>query len=112
MKPERLDKLLAAQTPYSRKDVRGLVRQGAVRVNGEPAKAAEQKIDLERDRVLIVQHWRLPARCKCIGICPGKQGDFSKFSGRTNPVNLLKDLVSFHVQGFPVGLIVSSICRF
>ncbi len=51
MKPERLDKLLAAQTPYSRKAVRGLVRQGAVRVNGEPAKAADQKIDLERDRV-------------------------------------------------------------
>ena len=34
MKPERLDKVLAAQSTWSRKDVKELIRKGQVTVNG------------------------------------------------------------------------------
>ena len=48
MKPERLDKLLAAQggeNPLSRRDAKALIARGRVTVDGVRAKSAEQKID-------------------------------------------------------------------
>lgn len=42
---ERLDKLLAGTGRWSRREVKELVRQGQVRVDGVIAAAAEQKID-------------------------------------------------------------------
>lgn len=53
MKPERLDKVLAAQSTWSRKDVKELIRKGRVTVNGLPAKQADQKIRWDRDRVEV-----------------------------------------------------------
>ena len=43
---ERLDKLLAATGRWSRREVKQLVRQGQVLVNGVPAASAEEKYDL------------------------------------------------------------------
>ena len=40
---ERLDKLLAATGRWSRREVKQLVRQGQVLVNGVPAASAEEK---------------------------------------------------------------------
>lgn len=42
---ERLDKLLASTGRWSRREVRQLVRQGCVLVNGVPAATAEEKYD-------------------------------------------------------------------
>lgn len=53
MKPERLDKILAGQSAMSRKDVKALVKKGAVSVNGTVAKSADQKVDMERDVVAL-----------------------------------------------------------
>ena len=52
MKPERLDKVLASQSTWSRKEVRELVEKGWVTVNGAPARRADQKIRWE-DRVEV-----------------------------------------------------------
>lgn len=53
MKPQRLDKLLAAQSTWSRKDVKDLIRGGQVTLNGTPARSPEQKIDADTDRVEV-----------------------------------------------------------
>lgn len=42
---ERLDKLLAATGRWSRREVKDLVRQGRVELDGQPAAAADVKID-------------------------------------------------------------------
>lgn len=42
---ERLDKLIAAMGSYSRREVKELVRQGRVLVDGIPAAAADVKVD-------------------------------------------------------------------
>lgn len=53
MKPERLDKILAAQSKASRKDIKLMVKGGAVAVNGVIVKAADVKIDIQRDKVTL-----------------------------------------------------------
>ncbi len=53
MKAERLDKVLAAQSTWSRKDVREMVKKGWVTVNGAPVRQADQKICWETDRVAV-----------------------------------------------------------
>lgn len=53
MKPERLDKILAGQSALSRKEVKVLVRGGAVSVNGVVVKSADVKIDMDRDEVAL-----------------------------------------------------------
>ncbi len=48
MKPERLDKLLAAQggeNPLSRRDAKALISHGRVTIDGVRTKSADQKID-------------------------------------------------------------------
>ena len=49
----RLDKYLSNASSYSRKDVRGLVKRGAITVNGIAAKLADMKIDEENDLVCV-----------------------------------------------------------
>ena len=49
MKLERMDKILAARTAYSRKDAKKLVWQGRVRHNGKIASSPDAKVDLEKD---------------------------------------------------------------
>ena len=44
---ERLDKVLAATGRWSRREVKQLVRQGQVRVNGAAAASAEEKVEPE-----------------------------------------------------------------
>ena len=45
MAQERLDKLLASTGLFSRREVKDLVRQGRVLVDGVPARSAEEKAD-------------------------------------------------------------------
>lgn len=53
MKPERLDKALAGQSTWSRREVRDWIRQGLVTVDGIPVKSPEQKLDWEQHRVAV-----------------------------------------------------------
>lgn len=50
---ERLDKVIASQTEYSRKDVKKLVQSKRILVNGEVIKSSDIKIDKEKDVILI-----------------------------------------------------------
>ena len=50
---QRLDKLLASTGRWSRREVRLLVREGRVLVNGIPAGAPDDKADPKIDRILV-----------------------------------------------------------
>ena len=50
---ERLDKVLAATGRWSRREVKLLVKQGQVRVNGAAASSAEEKLDPETAAVTV-----------------------------------------------------------
>ena len=50
---ERLDKVLASTGRWSRREVKTLVRQGQVRVNGAAASSAEEKVDPETAVILV-----------------------------------------------------------
>jgi pseudouridine synthase len=53
IKVERIDKIIASQTNYSRKDVKKLISQKKVRVNDEIVKRPEQKFDEQQDTIYI-----------------------------------------------------------
>lgn len=63
----RLDKFLANENIGSRKAVGALVRSGAVTVNGQAAKKADQQIDADSDRICVngtpVRTTRTPTSC-------------------------------------------------
>lgn len=50
---ERLDKLIASQGQYSRKEVKALIARRRVTVDGIPARSAEQKADAEKNEIAI-----------------------------------------------------------
>ncbi len=50
---ERLDKILASQGTLSRRDVKDLIKKGLVMVNGVVVKDSSQKIDENKDTVLL-----------------------------------------------------------
>lgn len=50
---ERLDKLLASTGRWSRREVKRLVREGRVLVDGVPAAGAEEKADPAASRILV-----------------------------------------------------------
>ena len=50
---ERLDKVIASTTNYSRKDVKNLIKKKSITINNELAKKSDLKINLDIDRVAI-----------------------------------------------------------
>ena len=50
---ERLDKVIATQTEYSRKDVKELIKQKRVYVNNETISKSDIKVDYEKDKITI-----------------------------------------------------------
>lgn len=52
-RPERLDKVIAAQTSFSRRDVQRLITRGEVLLNGKPARSGSDKVFLQRDEVVV-----------------------------------------------------------
>lgn len=53
MEKQRLDKIIASTGRWSRREVKALVRQGRVLVDGVPARSAEEKVDPETATVLV-----------------------------------------------------------
>ncbi|MGI6018116.1 MAG: pseudouridine synthase [Marvinbryantia sp.] len=53
MEKMRLDKLLATAGTGTRSEVKGLIRKGQVTVNGEICKKADEKVDVDTDRVTV-----------------------------------------------------------
>ena len=45
MEKQRLDKIIASTGKWSRREVKALVRQGRVLVDGVPARSTEEKAD-------------------------------------------------------------------
>ena len=61
MAAQRLDKIIASTGRWSRREVKDLVRQGRVTVNGAAARAAEEKADPETAEIAVngeVLTWR------------------------------------------------------
>ena len=50
---ERLDKIIASQTEYSRKDVKYLALNKKLTVNGEIVRRSDIKVDPEKDEIAI-----------------------------------------------------------
>ena len=50
---ERLDKVVASTGKWSRREVKNLVKQGRVLVNGLPARSAEDKIDPKQAEIVV-----------------------------------------------------------
>ncbi len=53
MAKERLDKILAAQTAFSRKEVKELVRRGIVQVDGRKVLSPEEKVDAACQKIVL-----------------------------------------------------------
>ena len=70
MRPERLDKVLAGQSTWSRREVRDWITGGLVTVNGAPVRDPGQKIIQETDRVAV----------------KGREITLRRFPTRTNPL--------------------------
>lgn len=99
----RLDKFLSEASPYSRRDVRGLVKRGAVAVNGVPAKAPDMKVNENKD-VICVNGEHIIYR-KFIYLMMNKpQGYLSATEDDRDPVvvDLLPEEYR-HFSPFPVG---------
>ena len=50
---ERLDKIVASQTEYSRKEIKKLIAQGKITANGEKVLRPEQKFDMDCINIVI-----------------------------------------------------------
>ena len=53
MEQERLDKVIASTGRWSRREVKALVRQGTVLVEGRPARSPEEKVDPETANIQV-----------------------------------------------------------
>lgn len=53
MEKQRLDKVIASTGKFSRREVKGLVRQGRVLVDGIPARSGEEKVDAETVEIVV-----------------------------------------------------------
>ena len=99
----RLDKFLSDAAPFSRKEVRSLVKKKAVTVNGVVAAAADMKVDETQDTVCV--NGRSIVYRKFIYLMLNKpQGYLSATEDDRDPV--VTDLVPEefkHFAPFPVG---------
>ena len=53
MAKERLDKIIASMGRYSRREVKQLVKDGQILVDGKTARSAEEKYDPETAEILV-----------------------------------------------------------
>ena len=63
MAKERLDKIIASMGRYSRREVKQLVKDGQILVDGKTARSAEEKYDPETAEIL-------PVRRSATGVIP------------------------------------------
>ena len=82
MAAQRLDKIIASTGRWSRREVKDLVRQGRVTVDGVPARSAEEKADPEQ-AVIAVNGEKLNWRRYTCG-CPRLNGSSSSGSRKAS----------------------------
>ena len=99
----RLDKYLSDASCHSRKDVRTLVRRGAVAVNGTAAKSADMKVDEQKD-IVCVNGKQIVYRKYIYLMLNKPQGYLSATEDDRDPVvvDLLPEELK-HFSPFPVG---------
>lgn len=100
---ERLDKILANMGYGTRKEVKKLIKNGAVKIDDVPASSPEQKIDPERNRLTVFDS---PVEYReFIYLMLNKPQDYVSAT-QDNRYNTVLDLVPdqyLHYQPFPVG---------
>ena len=99
----RLDKYLSDASPYSRKEIRNLVKRKSITVNGDIAKVPDMKVDETRDIVAV--NGETVAYRKFIYLMMNKpQGYLSATEDNRDPVvvDLLPEELK-HFAPFPVG---------
>ena len=69
MEKARLDKIIAGEGTYSRREVRLLVRQGRVLVDGVPARSPEDKVVPEAVEIMVDGTAKKESICRKIAIC-------------------------------------------
>lgn len=103
MGKERLDKLIASTGHYSRREVKQLVRQGSVLVDGKIASSAEEKY--ESDQVEIMVDGKVLSFAKYTWIMMNKPGGYLSATEDGKGATVL-DLLPDYLQKrglFPVG---------
>ena len=53
MAKERIDKVIASMGRWSRREVKGLIREGLVLLNGQPAASPEEKVEAETAEIIV-----------------------------------------------------------
>lgn len=53
MAKERIDKIIASMGRWSRREVKGLIREGLVLLNGQPAALPEEKVEAETAEIIV-----------------------------------------------------------
>lgn len=53
MAKERIDKIIASMGRWSRREVKGLIREGLVLLNGQPAASPEEKVEAETAEIIV-----------------------------------------------------------
>lgn len=53
MSMERLDKIIASQSTFTRKDARNLIKDGVVCVNGKTMTSPDESVDTEKDEITL-----------------------------------------------------------
>lgn len=100
---ERIDKIISAQTEYSRKDVKKLVFQKRVRLNGELIFKSDIKIDENKD-VISIDGKEIDVQKNIYLILNKPEGYISATEDRTQKTVLdLIDEKYSHRELFPAG---------
>ncbi len=99
----RLDKFLSEAGPWSRKEIRGLVKRALVTVNGTAAKTADMKVD-EQTAEVCVGGEKIPYRKFVYLMLNKPAGYLSATEDDRDPVvvELVPEQLK-HFQPFPVG---------
>ena len=100
---ERLDKIIGAQTEYSRKDVKKLVLQKRVTVNGELVRRSDIKVDEKQD-IICIDNNQISMEKNVYLILNKPEGYISATEDKTQKTVLdLIDSKYLHRDLFPAG---------
>lgn len=99
---ERLDKVVAEYTPFSRKDVRKLIRDGRIEIDGRQAEKFDQKVD--DDSSITVDGEKIERRRRIVALLHKPSGFVTSVSDpRDRTVMELVPEIWRNFEVYPVG---------